>query len=232
LIDELLDELGGDEAPVAVPVEAAGRLLWHYAIAMAPARSATPGSAAAVASELGYPVAVKAVGRRPGRSTRAGVALDLNSGADVDEALATMREALGDGADFVVVQQMVSPGIDVRVQCVRDDQLGPVVSVGLGGEQAELIGARASRLAPLTPALARSMLRETRAGAAIAAAGFDESPLVDVVVEAAQLIADHRAVSLVDLNPVIVSHDGAIVTDAAVTVERPTTFERPLRRLD
>lgn len=227
LIDEALD----DDGSAVLDVQRTRRLLWSYGIEMALARSATPDTAEAIADEIGYPVAVKALHRRPGRSARAGVALDLADGRDVVEAIATMTESLGDDAEQLVVQKMVAPGVDVRVRCDRDDRLGAIVTIGLGGEQAEVIGDRSSRLAPLSPAIARSMLRETRAGVALGESGFDESPLVDLVVSAAQLIADHRAVTSIDLNPVMVSTVGAFVTDATVVIGRPTTVEPPLRSL-
>ena len=82
-------------------------------------------------------------------------------------AVAMMREHLGDDADHVLVQEMVPPGVDLRIHVVAEGDLGPVVTVGLGGAHAEAIGDESSRLAPVSSASARSMLDETRAGAAL-----------------------------------------------------------------
>ena len=126
---------------------------------------------------------------------------------------------------------MIPPGIDVRIHCHRDERLGVIVNVGYGGVDADLIGDRTSRLAPLSPATAAAMLGETKVGGALAAAGLDSSPLVDVIVLAAQLCADQHDVDDLDLNPVIVSDGRALVTDANVRlIDRPDD-DGPIRRL-
>jgi acyl-CoA synthetase (NDP forming)/GNAT superfamily N-acetyltransferase len=217
---------------VRLDVRATGELLSAYGIAMGRARSATPDTAVDAAEWVGFPVAVKSTKRSTGRSARAGVALDLGSADDVTEAVETMVDSLGDDASELVVQAMVAPGVDVRIHCQRDERLGVIVNVGYGGADANLIDDRAGRLAPLSHASASAMLDETKVGPAIAAAGLDRSPLVDVIVLAAQLCADHHDVDELDLNPVIVADRHAIVTDAIVRlVDRPDD-EIPLRRLD
>ncbi|WP_040495029.1 acetate--CoA ligase family protein, partial [Ilumatobacter nonamiensis] len=196
------------------------------------AAEATPGTAAIVAAEVGFPVAVKSLKRSAGRSARAGVALDLGSTADVIEAVDTMVDGLGNDAGTLVVQEMVPPGVDARIHCQHDDRLGVIVTVGYGGADANLIDDRASRLAPLSHASASAMLTETKVGAALESSALDPSPLVDAIVLAAQLCADQGDVDELDLNPVIVSDAGAIVTDATVRLLDRPDGEAALRRLD
>ncbi len=216
---------------VFLDIEAASELLASYSVTVAAAREATPETAASVAEQIGFPVAVKSTKRAAGRSARAGVALDLSSADEVDESVATMVDSLGDDAAILVVQEMIPPGIDVRIHCHRDERLGVIVNVGYGGVDADLIGDRTSRLAPLSPATAAAMLGETKVGDALAAAGLDSSPLVDVIVLAAQLCADQHDVDDLDLNPVIVSDGRALVTDAHVRlIDRPDD-DGPIRRL-
>jgi acyl-CoA synthetase (NDP forming) len=208
------------------------RLLGTYGLVMAEAVEATPDTAIAAAERIGFPVAVKAVRRRPGRSARAGVALDLTNSDDIEEAIGIMHESLGDDAEDLVVQAMTSPGVDVRIRCEHDDRLGAIVTVGLGGAQADAIDDRSNRLAPVSPASAASMVRETRLAAALDAAGLDSWQLVDAIVLAAQLASDHPQIAELDLNPVIVSDDGAIVTDATIRLEAHADEDGPIRRLD
>ena len=75
---------------------------------------------------------------------------------------------------------MASPGVDVRIHCEVDERLGAIVSVGFGGAQADAIDDRTTRLAPVSPAVAATMLGETRVPAALDEADFDPSPVVDV----------------------------------------------------
>ncbi|RLE26355.1 MAG: hypothetical protein DRJ50_01055, partial [Actinobacteria bacterium] len=221
-----------DHPGVDVSTEIKQNLLATYAIDMCASEATTADAAVDAAARHGYPVAVKAVRRRPGRSAKAGVALDLTSDADVAEAIATMRESLGADAEELIVQSMTSPGVDVRIRCEHDERLGAIVSVGLGGSQAKAIDDRASRLAPVSPASATTMLSETKLASALLDAGFDPSPLVDAIVQAAHLASDHPEISELDLNPVIVSEIGAVVTDAQIHLVPHDSEDGPIRRLD
>lgn len=207
------------------------QLLATYGIAVAAAEEVTAVSATTVAERLGYPVAVKAHHRHPGRSARSGVALDLNDGADVNDAIQLMTESLGADAGPFVIQRMTTPGVTVRIRCTHDDRLGAIVSVGYGGIDADVIGDHADRLAPLSPSSAAAMLTETLVGQALNDAGFDPSPLVDTIVQASQLCADHTDIDVLDLNPVIVSADSAIVTDLTVRLLDRPDEDGPIRRL-
>lgn len=230
IIEAALAE-SGDVGDVELDVDEAVQLLTSYGIAAAQAQATAAGDAESAAEEIGYPVALKARRRRPGRSTRSGIALDLGDAHDVRAAVAAMRESLGPDAESLVVQEMTSPGITVRIRCTRDDQLGAIVTVGYGGVDADLVDDRAARLAPLSPTGARAMLTETRVGAALDEAGFDASLLVDTIVQASQLCAGHTDIADLDLNPVLVSDDHAVVTDVVVhLLERPAD-DGPLRRL-
>jgi acyl-CoA synthetase (NDP forming) len=232
IISEAVAALAGGSGEAHIDQATKRRLLETYGIAMARSTETDPEHAMRDAHEIGFPVAIKAVRRRPGRSARAGVALDLTRDDDITDAIATMSDSLGDDANELIVQAMTAPGVDVRIRCEHDDRLGAIVSVGLGGAQADAIDDRTSRLAPVSPASAATMLTETRLTAALDAAGFDSSALVDAVVAAAQLASDHPEITELDLNPVIVSDAGAVVTDAVVRLTANVTGESALRRLD
>ncbi|MET0578500.1 MAG: acetate--CoA ligase family protein, partial [Ilumatobacteraceae bacterium] len=185
-----------------------------------------------VADRIGYPVAVKAEHRHLGRSARAGVALDLGDADDVRSSVAVMLEAIGSDADVVVVQSMVNPGLDLRIRTTTDVRLGPLVSIGLGSSTTDLVSDEASRLAPLSSAGAAALLGASRAGAALDRAGLSTSDVVDTLVRVAQLIGDHPAIAALDLNPIIVSADGAATTDAVIDIVAPRLDPGTIRRLE
>ncbi|MFK7917187.1 MAG: GNAT family N-acetyltransferase [Ilumatobacter sp.] len=232
LLTSLLASDSSDDvnSSTVLSIEASAELLATYGIHVATASTVAHDSAADAADAIGYPVAVKATRRGHGRSAKAGIALDLADSNDVVDAVATMCASLGVDADQVIVQQMTTPGVDVRVRCERDDRLGVIVHVGYGGIDADLIDDRSSRLAPLSPASALAMLSETKVGDAFIG-DADSSRLVDVIVQAAQLCAEHHDIEALDLNPVIVSHDAAIVADTEITIRDRPDIESPLRRL-
>jgi acyl-CoA synthetase (NDP forming)/GNAT superfamily N-acetyltransferase len=207
-------------------------LLSSYGIFMPPTRLTDAEGAVSAAREIGYPVAVKATHRRAGRSVRAGVGLDLGSDDDVQRALEAMHETLGSDADELIVQAMATPGVDARVRCEHDDRLGVIVHVGLGGVQADVIGDRTTRIAPVSPASAMAMLGETVLLHALGNADIEPSSLVEVIVEATQLAADHHEIAVLDLNPVVVSDHGAVVADAHIELAVHEPDDEPIRKLN
>lgn len=228
---DALDPSDADDSR-ALSVEATHELLRTYGIEVARARFVPIADASSAASEIGFPVALKAERRRTGRSVEAGIALDLVDEDDVRGAVDKLAAALGEDAANVVVQEMVTPGAEARVTCRRDDQLGVVVSVGLGGLQADAIADRGERLAPVSADIARAMLSETRLTAALVSDEFDPSALVQTIIQSGHLVVDHPEVADLDLNPVLVSDGRAVVTDAVITVRARRRQEQPLRRVD
>ncbi len=202
IVAEHLD--GSEIAP-----EVAAALLGCYGVTMASGRLVDAGEAVRAADAIGYPVAVKALHRRVGRTVAAGIALDLVDATEVVAAVSAMHDHLGADADRVVVQRMVPPGLDVRVRVRDDERVGPVITVGLGGVQAETIGDAVSRLAPVSPSAAATMIRETRAGGALDAAEIER--LADVVARVSQLASDHPEIAELDLNPVVIAGDPWVV---------------------
>jgi acyl-CoA synthetase (NDP forming) len=213
-----------------MPPAALADLLAGYGVAMPVTRLVDPADAVAAAHEIGYPVAVKAIGRRVGRSVEAGIALDLSDDGDVEEAVELMAEHLGDDAAQVHVQRMVPPGADLRIHVTHDERVGPVITVGIGGLQADAIGDETSRLAPVSSATANSMVAATRAAALL-----DDAELhmvADQVTRVAQLASDHVEIAELDLNPVIVSDRECWVADARIVLRREERQDTVLRRLD
>lgn len=209
----------------SLDVGARASVLTSYGIASAPTQFVAAERAVDAARELGYPVAIKAEHRRPGRSTRAGVALDLDDDADVRAAIGTMAETLGTAAARVIVQAMQSPGIDVRVVAGPNDEVGPLVSIGLGGTQADVLADEAPRLAPLSIRAADEMVHSSRAGDALRRAGTDAGSVAELVRRTGQLVANHGTIAFVDLTALVAPTGVATVTDATIHVASPPTSE-------
>ncbi len=218
---------GRGELTVSEAVETLGA----YGIPQPTTLAVPAADAVAAAEEIGFPVAVKALRRHLGRSLEAGVGLDLDDAADVVSSVATMQRALGEDAAEVIVQSMAPPGLDLRITAKADGRMGSVVAVGLGGRDTNLMDDEATRLAPLSTASALALVEGSRAGQALAAAGIPPDALTDVVVRTAQLVADHREIIELDLNPVLASPAGVTVTDAIVRVAPEEADHHPLRRL-
>jgi acyl-CoA synthetase (NDP forming)/GNAT superfamily N-acetyltransferase len=212
-------------------------LLDAYGITAVP--SAEVGSAeeaAAVAAELGVPVALKAGQlERLGKVEAAGLALDLQSPADVAAAYGRMARLLGDAMRRAIVQPMVASGVDTMVSVRQHPTFGPVLTLGLGGAMAAA-GEVGALVLPVTDVDVDELVRAVP----VAALLFDQAgePAVDVegleeLLLRVGALAD-EVVELAELwlNPVMVSVRGAVAVGVGATVASPA-HERPprIRRL-
>jgi acyl-CoA synthetase (NDP forming) len=231
LLRTALDDAGTGISRYHLGPEQIRTMLALYGVTMADCEVVAPAQAIAAAERIGYPVAVKATRhRRSGPSVQAGVALDLTAPDDVSEAIETMTAHLGaEALEVVMVQQMAEPGVNLRIRATLDPVMGPVISAGLGGVLADVIGDSASRLAPISSAAASALLAKTRAGVALD--DEVEHQAAQVLVRIAQLVSDHPEIVELDLNPVIAGAAGVTVVDASIEIAPAPRTEHPLRRL-
>ncbi|MBI1961929.1 MAG: acetate--CoA ligase family protein, partial [Candidatus Rokubacteria bacterium] len=167
-----------------------------------------------VARRLGLPVALKAVAPDLPHKTEAGaVALGLASTAAVRAAAARLlRRHRGARLEGLLVQRMAA-GAEVLVGVTRDPTFGPLLVVGAGGVQAELLRDVACRPLPVSRAEIRAMLREVRTLAVLdgwrGAPAADVPALVAAIAGVARLAGalGHRLAAL-DVNPIVVGPRG------------------------
>ncbi|WP_345733783.1 GNAT family N-acetyltransferase, partial [Cryptosporangium minutisporangium] len=223
-----------DKHPDGVDLEDgdAEELLAAYGISVWPSRRVVGAEAVvAAASELGYPVAVKAADETLRHRADLGtVRLDVDSPRDARAAYHGIAAASGDPNPTVLVQRMARGGVVCVAEVVQDAAFGPVVGFGLGGIATELIGDRAWRAAPLTDRDAHDLLREPLASPMLfgyrGARPVDAAACEDLLLRVGALADELPALRALMLNPVLASPEGITVLHATVRIERPT------RRLD
>ena len=144
-------------------------LLDAYGIPRLAARvAASAADAAAVAEEIGFPVALKIVSPDITHKTEVGgVALGLRDARAVREAAeAILRRVAIERPEATIrgllVEAMASAGKELLLGGVRDDQFGPLVMVGFGGIYVEVFADTTARLAPVSSAEALVMLDELK----------------------------------------------------------------------
>jgi len=227
--------LSARPAGTLLHVAATGALLRAAGLSVAPSVAITSLQAAQDAGRaIGFPVVLKSMGaQRLGRGAAGGVRLDIEDADDLSRAWRQCTEALGAEAMVeALVQRQVTAGVEVRVAAHVDAAIGPVVSVGFGGMYAAAIADVVTLLAPVGRATARAAVAQSRAGVALADAGVDAEPLVDLMMRVGALMEGVDTVRRLDLNPVIVSSAGAWVTDAEVHVAPASSRpDLPIRRL-
>jgi acetyl coenzyme A synthetase (ADP forming)-like protein len=181
--------------------------------------------AARAAARIGFPVALKAVGPELVHKTDAGgVRLGLRAAAEVAEAYQSMVAHIGERMTGGVVQAMATPGVETIVGMVDHALFGPLVMFGMGGTATELLGDHAFRILPVTDLDAAELARTLRASPLLF--GYRGAPLVavdaleDVLQRIARLAGSLPELAELDINPLIVSPDGAVAVDARAKVAR------------
>jgi acyl-CoA synthetase (NDP forming) len=186
---------------------------------------------------LASPVVLKA--DVPGllHKTEAGaIELDLRTEADVRQAYGRLAERFGERQRQVLVQPMITGGVQAVIGVTDDHVFGPLVVFGLGGvdpKAPDVLADHAARLTPLTNTDADQLIYSVRSAPLLLGDGgrppADLAMLRDLLLRVSRLADDLPEVTELDLNPVIVRPDGAFVVDARVKV-RPYQPQDPFLR--
>lgn len=208
------------------PADSLG-FLAREGIPVVPSRQAgTEEDAVAAARELGYPVAVKM--NSPDvthKSDVGGVQLNVKDDAGVRKVfrdLAGIASRLGARQGGVLVSAMAALGHEVIVGVTRDLQFGHAVMFGMGGTLVEVFRDVSFRIVPFGETDAAEMIGETRGARVLQGVRggrpADVAALARLLVQVSDLVAKHREIDEMDLNPVIVSEKGLTVVDARVAL--------------
>lgn len=190
----------------------------------------TSDAAVAAAETLGYPVVLKIQSPDvPHKSDAGGVYLGAKTQEEVRAGYHRIVKSVTTAhpearIDGVLVQEMVSDGLEVIVGMVHDVQFGPLVMLGMGGIFVEVFKDAAFRLPPLVGDDVSEMLAELKGGALLEGLRgnqpYDVDALVECVVRFGDFVAQTAGqFSAVEMNPVMVRPcgRGIIVADALIT---------------
>jgi acyl-CoA synthetase (NDP forming)/GNAT superfamily N-acetyltransferase len=231
------DFLGANPYGGWLPAASVSRLLDCYQIPrVTTVLARTEQEAIIAASVLGGPVVLKAQAVGLVHKTEAGaVRLDLRSTDEVSAAYQDLAAAFGDKLTGVLVQPMLTGGVEVLIGVVAEPVFGPLVVFGMGGIATDLLGDHCARLSPLTDADARELITGVRAARLLE--GFrgqpavDTSALADVLLRVSRLADDLPEVVELDLNPVIARADGCQAADARIRIVPVEPADPYLRKL-
>ncbi len=193
----------------------------------------TAEAAVELAGRVGYPVAVKLASLQLVHKTEVGgVWLNVQDANAVRQAYANIEKALASkdqlGAmDGVVVQPMLTAGIEVMMGMTQDPLFGPLIAFGLGGIHVEILADVSFRVAPLTDRDAAEMVRAIRGHKLLhgyrGQAPADIEAIEEVLLRLSRLVEDVPEIGEVDLNPVfaLAPGSGCCIADARIQVKRP-----------
>jgi acyl-CoA synthetase (NDP forming) len=122
------------------------------------------------------------------------------------------------------LQRQVYSALEALVGVTTDPTLGHVVVAGLGGVRVDVLGDAAFRLPPVTDVDAREMLDQLKARKLFhgfrGAPPADRGALESLICKVSALVDVLPEILELDLNPVKVLDDGAVVVDARIRVGR------------
>ena len=178
----------------------------------------TAEDAAAAARVIGFPIAAKLASRRvPHKADVGAVQLNLASEVAVRRAFA---DVLARGRtlvpeveiDGVLIQSMVTGGVETRIGVADDPLFGPLVAFGLGGIHVEVLGDVQYRVTPLTDRDADELLHGIRGLPLLL--GYRGHPPADldalreILLRVSRLAAEVPEIVELDLNPVMALSPG------------------------
>lgn len=193
----------------------------------------TEDDAVELARRVGFPIAVKLASHRLVHKTEiGGVRLSLREERAVRQAFREIRDRLAqdnelDAMEGVLVQPMVTGGVEVMVGVTHDPLFGPLIAFGLGGIHVEILEDVRFRVTPLTDRDAAEMVREIKGYRLLE--GYrghqpaDIQAIEEVLLRVARLVEEIPEISELDLNPVFAlpPGQGCRIVDARIRVERP-----------
>lgn len=181
--------------------------------------------------DFNYPVAVKAMAADLAHKSEAGgVVLNVSTADMLHAAAQEIRDNITRShpdcvLDGILVQRMETGLAEALIGFVRDPQVGPIVTIGVGGVYADFYDDTAVRLAPVSLDEAHDMIGEVRGLAAIQ--GFrgrppgDVEALAQAIVAISNLTAAEPRVAEAEINPLIVrgEGDGVVAVDGLLRLE-------------
>lgn len=181
----------------------------------------TADEAVDAAAKLGFPVVLKVADDDIAHKTEiGGVVLNVSTESMLRESATDLLRR----ATTLMVQEQVSGGHELILGIKSEPPLGSFVLVGLGGIWAEVIGDVQVRPVGLREGSASEMVRSLRAFDVLDGARNRERASLEHLVRAVERL-DQLALALgegldsIDINPLVVSADRAIVVDALFVSE-------------
>jgi acetyltransferase len=196
----------------------AGPLLEAYGVPVNPVRAvSSAGEAAAVARDLGYPVALRpAPAPAPGGPGPGPGVVTAWSEGELGAAYDRLRRE----ASGVALQRVVRDArYELRLGVRTDVEFGPYLFLGAGGSMGGVVGDEAVILPPLNRLLAGKLIARSRLDERLALTPGEREGLEEILVRVSQLVVDVPEVRELTLDPVVLTGRGFLGQDSRVILE-------------
>jgi acyl-CoA synthetase (NDP forming) len=179
-----------------------------------------------IASRLGFPLVAKIVSAQIIHKTDiGGIVVGIRDQDELNAAYDRITAAAQEKApkakvDGILLEQMVTDGVEIIVGSTIDPVFGRILMFGLGGVFVEVLKDVSFRLVPLTRYDAKEMIEEIQAAKVLD--GFrgrpptDKDAIVDLILKTADFLQAHENITELDLNPVFALEKGVSIVDARI----------------
>ncbi|MEW5702348.1 MAG: acetate--CoA ligase family protein [Candidatus Zixiibacteriota bacterium] len=181
-----------------------------------------------VARTVGYPIALKLEAGELLHKTEIGAVItDVRDEQELARHYRTLQQRAGEHHltdAHVVVQPMVTGGVELVLGIVRDPTFGPMVMCGLGGILVEAARDVVFRLPPITRDVAREMLGRLHGKKLLegfrGAPPVDLEPVVSTLVTLSHLASAVPGLEELDINPFVARPAGvpSLAVDARIVL--------------
>jgi len=176
-----------------------------------------------VASEIGFPVVVKADSATiVHKSDMGGVAVNLLDGDAVKSVVTEMEQKLAADDLKFFVQKHMPEGQEVILGAKAEEGLGHLIMFGMGGIYVEVLKDVVFDITPVSASEARDMISSIKMAPLLEGVrgekGVDQKALVEIIQRLSQLVTDLDDIKEMDLNPVIAYEDGVFAVDARISI--------------
>ncbi len=169
---------------------------------------------------LNYPVVAKVVRDDiTHKSDVGGVILNIKDRQELKDAVKSLRDKFNAP---VLVEEMITGGVEIIVGVIKDATFGHAIMFGLGGIFTEIYRDVTFRVLPISRKDAESMLSEIRGRKILE--GYrgikvSREKIVSLLLKVSEIIGDNQDIVGMDLNPVLARENDCVVLDAKIVVE-------------
>ena len=197
----------------------------------------TTDEALAFASELGFPVIMKALyAQTTFKNTREGFACEVYSFSDVPIAFKEMVDKINSSS--LVEFQGIAIQPKMQENCTKlflglrkNNKFGSTIIFGTRGDSPETIFDISVGFPPLNQVLARQIVEKSRLfqgnNGSSRAGTFEKGIIEEILVKFCQLVIDFPEIKQIDINPLIVNSGGPLVVDGYITIDMPRIMREP-----
>jgi len=177
----------------------------------------------AIINDLGYPLVLKSdPSELIHRTGNKAIYLNLNSFSAVKQRFKQLKQKLS----LVLAQPQIGDGQEIFLGISREGNFPPLLTFGSGGIYAEVYRDIKQIFLPVNPSILTKLVKQTKIGQILSGyrglPKINLQPLIKIVLNLQKLVLAYPSITKIDINPVIIRQNQAVIVDIKITVSTLT----------